>query len=71
MMGVVVYIICMGGLWHTSGATLDKIMLLLGAVLAGIFVYGGASYLLGSEEIHSTLQIIKKKTASYTSRRTS
>ncbi len=70
-MGVVAYLICLGELWQTSGATLEKILHLLAAVLAGIFVYGEASYLLGSEEIHSALQIIKRKTASYTSRRTS
>jgi len=70
-MGAVAYLICMGDLWQTSGATLEKILRLLASVLAGIFVYGGASYLLGSEEFHSTLEIIKQKTASYTSRRTS
>jgi putative peptidoglycan lipid II flippase len=70
-MGGVAYLICLGDLWQTSGATLEKVLRLSAAVLAGIFVYGGASYLGGSEEFHSAWQILKQKTASYTSRRAS
>ncbi len=61
VMGAVAYLICAGGPWHTSGATLEKIVLLLGAVLIGMVGYGGVSYFLGSEEMYSVMEIIRKK----------
>jgi len=61
LMGFAAYAICAGGPWETSGATVEKIFLLLGAVVAGILTYGGASYLMGSEEMNSMVEIIKKK----------
>lgn len=61
VMGAVAYLICAGGPWHTSGATLEKIALLLGAVLIGMVGYGGVSYFLGGEEMYSVMEIIRKK----------
>ena len=61
LMGCAAYAICAGGQWSTSGATVEKIFLLSGAVVAGILAYGGASYLMGSEEMYSMVEIIKKK----------
>jgi hypothetical protein len=60
-MGAVAYLICAGGPWHTSGATLEKIALLLGAVLIGMVSYGGVSYFLGAEEMYSVMEIVRKK----------
>ena len=61
LMGVVAYAICFAGPWETTGVTGTKIGLLLGAILVSILVYGGACYFLGSEELHSALELIKKK----------
>jgi len=61
LMGVVVYIVSCGGPWDTAGVTAEKLSLLLGAILLGILVYGGAGYLLRSEELYSVLEIIRKK----------
>jgi len=63
LMGAVAWGICSGTSWETSGVTAQKIWLLLGAILVGILVYGGACYLFGSEELHSAIEIIKKKMA--------
>jgi len=60
-MGIVAYAICSGGNWQTTGVTLDKITLLIGALLAGVAVYGGVSYFLRSEEICAVMEIIKGK----------
>ena len=60
-MGAVALAICSGGPWQTTGVTAEKIWLLLGAILAGILVYGGSCYLFGSQELHSAMEIIKKK----------
>ncbi|MDI6755545.1 MAG: murein biosynthesis integral membrane protein MurJ [Thermodesulfobacteriota bacterium] len=60
-MGVAAYAVCSGGPWQTDGATPEKIILLLGAMLTGTLVYGGVSYALKSEEMYAALEIIKKK----------
>jgi putative peptidoglycan lipid II flippase len=61
LMGIVAYAICFSGPWETTGVTGRKIGLLLEAILAGVLVYGGACYFFGSEELHSALELIKKK----------
>ena len=61
LMGAVVLAICYGGPWHKTGVSAEKIWLLVGAILAGIVVYVGACYLFGSQEIHSAMEIIKRK----------
>jgi len=61
LMGVVVYAISSGGAWDASGVTVEKISLLIGAILVGILVYAIASYLLGSEELPSVLEMVKKR----------
>ncbi len=61
LMGVVIYAICSGGTWDTTGVTAEKISLLIGAILVGILVYAAACYLLGSEELHSAVEMVKKK----------
>jgi putative peptidoglycan lipid II flippase len=61
LMGAVVLAICSGGPWHKTGVSAEKIWLLVGAILAGIVVYVGACYLFGSQEIHSAMEIIKRK----------
>ena len=61
VMGFAAYMLCSAGPWHTSGATLGKILLLLGSVFSGMVVYGGMSYLLGGEEIHSVMTIVRGK----------
>jgi putative peptidoglycan lipid II flippase len=61
VMGAVAYLISAGGPWHTSGTTLEKIILLLGAVLIGMVSYGGISYFLGAEEMYSVMEIVRKK----------
>jgi putative peptidoglycan lipid II flippase len=61
LMGIVAYAISFSGPWETTGVTGTKIGLLLGAILASVLVYGGACYFFGSEELHSALELIKKK----------
>jgi putative peptidoglycan lipid II flippase len=61
LMGAVALVICSKGPWQTTGVTAEKIWLLLGAILVGIFVYGGSCYLFGSQELHSAVEIIRKK----------
>ncbi len=61
LMGVVIYAIGSRGAWDASGVTVEKISLLVGAMLAGILVYAVACYLLGSEELHSLLEVVKRR----------
>ena len=63
LMGAVAFGICSGTSWDTPGVTAQKIGLLLGAILAGILVYGGACFLFGTEELHFVMEIVKKKMA--------
>jgi putative peptidoglycan lipid II flippase len=61
LMGTVAWGICMQGDWGQSGVTMEKIGLLSGAIFAAILVYGGTSYILGSEELHLAIEGVKKK----------
>jgi putative peptidoglycan lipid II flippase len=61
VVGAVAYGICSLGLWHTTGVSGIKIILLLGAILSGVGVYGGMSHLLGSEEMRSLWEMIQNK----------
>jgi putative peptidoglycan lipid II flippase len=61
LMGAVVLAICSGGPWQKTGVSIEKIGLLLGAILAGIAVYGGACYFFGSQELRSAMEVIKMK----------
>jgi putative peptidoglycan lipid II flippase len=61
IMGAVAWAICWQGEWELSGVSLEKIGLLSGSILVAILVYGGASYILGSEELHLAIGGIKKK----------
>jgi len=63
LMGGVAYLVCSGAAWDTPGVTGGKVSLLIGAVLGGVMVYGGACYLLGSEEMRAAWEIIKKRIA--------
>jgi len=60
-MGLTIYVLSHGGPWNTPGLTLEKIVLLGGSVLMGIFTYSGACYLLGSEEIHAAVGLLQRK----------
>lgn len=61
IMGAVAWTICRQGEWVQSGISLEKICLLLGAIILAILVYAGAGYLVGSEELHLVLGGIKRK----------
>jgi len=61
LVGAVAYGVCSLGRWHTTGVTGIKIILLLGAILSGVGVYGGTSHLLGSEEMGSLWEMIQNK----------
>jgi putative peptidoglycan lipid II flippase len=61
LMGGVIYAMCSKGAWDTTGVTAEKLGLLTGAILVGILVYVVACHFLGSEELHSTLEMFKKK----------
>jgi hypothetical protein len=63
LMGAVVLAICSGGPWQKTGVTIEKIWLLLGAILAGIAVYVGACYFFGSQELRSAIEVIKTRMA--------
>jgi len=61
LMGIATYAICFQGRWDISGITGERVALLCGAVAVGILVYGGACYLLRSDEIHAALDLLKKR----------
>jgi putative peptidoglycan lipid II flippase len=61
LMGLTAYAICMQGQWKSSGITGGKIALLSAAIAVGILVYGGACYLLRSDEIRGALDLFKKR----------
>lgn len=61
LMGLIAYAICFQGGWDRSGITGEKIGLLSGAIGAGMIVYGATCYLLGSEEIHAAVELVKKR----------
>jgi putative peptidoglycan lipid II flippase len=61
LMGLTAFAICIQGQWTSSGITGAKIGLLSGAIGMGILVYGGACYLLRSDEIHGALDLFKKR----------
>jgi putative peptidoglycan lipid II flippase len=61
LMGLVTFAIASRGAWDTTGVTVEKISLLTGAILVGILVYAIACYFLGSEELHSVWETVKKK----------
>jgi putative peptidoglycan lipid II flippase len=63
LMGAAVLAICSGGPWQKTGVTIEKIWLLLGAILAGIAVYVGACYFFGSQELRSAIEVIKTRMA--------
>jgi len=63
LMGAVVFAICSGGLWQKGGVSIEKIFLLLGAILAGIAVYAGACYCFASQELRSAMEVIRTKIA--------
>jgi putative peptidoglycan lipid II flippase len=61
VMGATAMAICTQGEWEKTGASLEKAGLLSLAVLAAVLVYGGASYLFGSEELKLGVDGLKKK----------
>jgi putative peptidoglycan lipid II flippase len=61
IMGAVTWGICMQGEWEQGGASWEKIGLLSGSIVVAILIYGGASYLLGSEELQLAIAGIRKK----------
>jgi putative peptidoglycan lipid II flippase len=61
LMGATIYAICHDGPWNAPGLTGEKIFLLVGAILLGILVYGGACHFLRIDEMHATMGMIKKK----------
>jgi putative peptidoglycan lipid II flippase len=65
IMGAVAWIISRQGEWAQSGVSPEKIGLLLGAITIAILVYGGASYLLGSEELYLAAEGVKRKVRSW------
>jgi putative peptidoglycan lipid II flippase len=67
VMGAVAWMISRQGEWGQSGVSPEKIGLLLGAMAMAILVYGGASYLLGSEELHLAAEGMKRKVRSWRS----
>ncbi len=61
LMGGAAWMICMMGEWEHGGVSVEKIGLLSGAILAALLVYGGTSFLLGSEELRLAVEGVKKK----------
>ena len=61
IMGAACLAICLKGDWEKSGASLEKVVLLAAALTVAIFVYGGASYFFGSEELRLAVEGVKKK----------
>jgi hypothetical protein len=66
-MGAVAWMISRQGEWGQSGVSPEKVGLLLGAIAIAILIYGGASYLLGSEELHLAAEGMKRKVRSWRS----
>ncbi len=61
VMGTAAYAVCSLRPWNTSGATVEKVLLLIGSLFMGIFVYGGMSYFLRSEEVYSVMAIVRER----------
>jgi len=57
----VAYLICSLGDWTGSGNTIEKVFLLMVAIIAGIGVYLVSCYWMKNEEMFFLLDIVKKR----------
>ena len=60
-MGLVAYWICSFGNWSTTGNKVEKVILLMIGILAGIGVYIVCSYVAKNEEMLFLLKMLRRK----------
>jgi len=60
-MGFAAYFICSLGSWTTTGNELEKVLLLVPAIVVGIGFYFVCSYLVKNEEMLFLLKMVRRK----------
>ncbi|MBN2283541.1 MAG: murein biosynthesis integral membrane protein MurJ [Deltaproteobacteria bacterium] len=61
LMGIVIAVVCRWMNWDSTAATVDRLAVLVTAIVTGMIVFVLSSYLLGSREITVVVETLKRK----------